>query len=504
MDYLNVPNQISAQAIRAKGFSLSPGMYRRIEIPNNNSKLVRNLLDPSRPYDKGTEPGSFFYLSHSTHGFIRTKALQEHSTLLNLKGESIVPLNPRGVEDWEVFDLQDGDLLMAKDSNVGECVMVDGDSWKNHAWSNGIVRLHPVGDRYYFFAFIKHPVFKAQLLSMLPRGATILHAKDLWLNCSIPFPNQPNASRVEQYVSVLMQSIIDKERAIRAKGRAIQQMLHTELLQNANGGAFQFEHPNSHEVRSKGRLDAAIYSYNYRKHIALVQRYKYGWQTPEQAGFTITPGPSLEIKLLRIRLDSDFPRPNFYSLILPTNISEYGTLNKIEYMGTPKQLPLLKKGDIIFGEAGYQKGRSLVLLNDIEQERYTTNAHGLYARRRDNELHKSVFFRCIFNWYRSMGIIDLMAVGGNGGHFSPEYFPNLAIPKFPDEAQAKITRLYHNPSPMPSTQTLTLDTFVSWHRMWNQMLGVWELDQEMKSLQTTLRKVQDDIILGKIIQIPFI
>lgn len=113
------------------------------------------------------------------------------------------------------------------------------------------------------------------------------------------------------------------------------------------------------------------------------------------------------------------------------NISEFGTINKIQYLGTKKSLPLLKKGDILFGEAGFQKGRSIVLVDEIEN--CTTNAHGLYARRDDIDLKKSIFFRCIFDWYRNMKLIDLMAVGGSGGHFSPEYFDYIRIPKFPNE-----------------------------------------------------------------------
>lgn len=313
-----------------------------------------------------------------------------------------------------------------------------------------------------------------------------------------------NDIQVVQYVSALTQAILDKEYTIRERTHAIHNAIYNELIDNGNDQLFEFKNPNIHEVFNRGRLDAAIYSYDYRKSIALVQNYKHGYQTPEQAGFNITPGPSLEIKLLRVRLDSDSPKPGFYSLVLPTNISEYGTLRKIDYMGTPKSLPLLKHGDIVFGEAGFKKGRSLVLLDEgIEQQKFTTNAHGLYARRSDGDVFKSIFFRCVFDWYRSMGIIDLMAVGGNGGHFSPEYFPYLSIPKFPDDLQTNIVRLYHNPDALLPNNPLTLENFVEWHRTWNLSLGIWELDREMKVLQNTLSEVQDLIIQGKTVRLPF-
>ena len=61
--------------------------------------------------------------------------------------------------------------------------MVDGDGWKNHAISGGIVRLNPKVDRFYLFSFLKHPIFRQELYSLVPRGATIAHANTLWLGC---------------------------------------------------------------------------------------------------------------------------------------------------------------------------------------------------------------------------------------------------------------------------------------------------------------------------------
>ncbi len=174
-------------------------------------------------------------------------------------------------------------------------------------------------------------------------------------------------------------------------------------------------------------------------------------------------------------------------------------MNVIQYLGTGKKLPLLQKGDIVFGEAGFQKGRSIVLLGGWPK--CTTNAHGLYARRFDENIQKSIFFRCIFNWYRTMRLIDIMAVGGSGGHFSPEYFDYVRIPNFPEGKEEEIVRLYHQDAPAPPGKP-TLSSFVDWHRRWNNFLGIWELDREMKALQEKLSEVQEQIIEGKSVKVP--
>ena len=89
-----------------------------------------------------------------------------------------------------------------------------------------------------------------------------------------------------------------------------------------------------------------------------------------------------------------------------------------------------------------------------------------------------------------------MAVGGSGGHFSPNYFDFVLIPKFRDELQAHISHLYHNPATAPERK-LTLTNFVLWHREWNEKLGIWELDRELNRLRRTLTEVQQQIIEGR-------
>lgn len=493
MKHLRVPREIALADLKTKSYSWSAGMYRRVEIPTRHTRTIRELITG---YDKGSDPGSIYYMEKSTHYFIRTKSLKAHSYLISSKGGAITPINPRVFEDMA---LTDGDILLSKDSNVGECAIVDGTTWRNYTLSGGIVRLRPSINRHYLFAFLKHVLFKTELLSMVPRGATIAHANELWLDCRIPFPSQRDADDVIAYVAALTEAVVEKEKAIRVRSDEILASVETELTANQTS-SFCYEHPTRDEIARLGRFDAAIYGYEYKTKIARILNYRRGYRTPSAAGFTIIPGPSLEIKLLLTRLDSETPKPGFYQLLIPANISEYGTMDAITWLGTARELPLLHAGDILFGEAGFHKGRSIVLID--EPERATTNAHGLYARRNDGDLAQSIFFRCIFNWYRSQRLIDLMAVGGSGGHFSPDYFDFVLIPKFPGALQDKIVRLYHNSVPPPEHKA-TLANFVAWHREWNKNLGIWELDREMKTLQQTLAAVQEEIIEGRTVKVPF-
>lgn len=349
----------------------------------------------------------------------------------------------------------------------------------------GVTDFSPNLTLLYVYSFLRTDFFVEQVWSMVNRGLYPRMDQGALDKILIPISDDKFVIR---YVSALMQAIVEKEKAIRDESNVIHRFIQAELEGNQKNRQFQYLFPSISDLSSLRRFDAVIYGQEYKSKIWLVENYAHGHETPSQAGFTITPGPSLEIKIIRTRIDAESYRPGYYTLILPTNISVYGTMNVIPYLGTAKSLPLLKKGDIVFGEAGFQKGRSVVLLDDWPE--CTTNAHGLYARRSDGDIQKAVFFRCVFNWYRTMRLIDIMAVGGSGGHFSPEYFDYIRIPKFPEDKQKDIARLYQHDAPQPPVKP-TLDTFVDWHRQWNAELGIWELDREMKALQRTLSEVQE-------------
>lgn len=496
MDYLRVPDEISLNDVRTKNFSLSPSRYSRVVIPTNRVKRVRELLPKGRLFDKGKEPGSKWYMHRSPKHFIRTKALQSHSCLLYPKGDAIVPINPKV---FNAPQLSDGDILMSKDSNVGECAIIDGNRWKDHMFSGGIVRLHPSCDRYYFFAFLKHPLFKRQLLTMTSRGATITHARTLWLDCLIPFPNQEDADRVIRYVSALMQAIVDKERAIRERHHSILSTIDYELTEGYHGGNFLYSAPTIEDIRASSRLDTGLYCFGFKEFKRRIDNYKHGSTCLSKMGIESRRGPNLAVSVIGKSLYSQEPKQGWYQLIRPKNLSEYGTLTRREWLGTKKRLPTVKLGDLILGCEGFQKGRSIVLVE--EMERCTTNFHGTVLCGPSAELWQVIFVRCFLAYLRERGVIDWVGVGGSGGHMSPKYFDYLPFPKFPDTKQIEIARFYHNASP-PPTDAPTLDTFVDWHRCWNSKLGIWELDREMKVLQRTLIDVQKQIIEGKRVVVP--
>lgn len=156
-EYTHTPNTICFKDIEKHDFNLSASQYNKVIIPNDNCKLVRDFLTRNLVRgDLGVEVGATNYIDKSPYRFIRTKALQAHSFLLDITKETALPILPN---IFVQMNLKKGDLLISKDSNIGEIVILDKD-YPNYMLSGAIYKL-PIKEKwkYYLLSFIKHDIF---------------------------------------------------------------------------------------------------------------------------------------------------------------------------------------------------------------------------------------------------------------------------------------------------------------------------------------------------------
>lgn len=468
-------------------FNLAPSQLIILDTLNKNTISVKDFLDRDLKFtDNGYEVGSINYISASTHYFIRAKALQNDYFIPNISADSAVPIRP------QVFinhNLKEGDLLISKDSNIGEAVILDKD-YPYHTISGALYKLPVTKRKYYLFAFLKHRYFLSQLDLLVPKGSTIRHAKTLFLQCKIPLPNQKNSEEIIEYVEKLTQAIINKEKLIRIKHQKILEVIEGELLENQKANDFIYKESSYNKIALAKRLDTGLYNYNFQKNLHLVKNYKFESSNLYEKGFKANRGTSLEIKGLGTRVDSNEHKDGYYELVLPTNISEYGTVKYSSYIGTKKKLKTIKKGDIIFGGEGFKKGRSLVVCNEVSN--IATNYHAIRIHKEHFTLTESIFVRCFLSYWREKGMIDYIGVGGSGGHCAPEYFDLIEIPNFPENKQIEISNLYHRPTLKSSN--LNLKNFLEKDCEWNQEAGILELDESAKQYKKILNKILDDIV----------
>lgn len=498
--YVKTPDSISFRELANRNFTLSPSVYKVLNIPNTNCVPVKNFLfrNLSRK-DLGHDVGSVNYIPQSTHYFLRTKALQSYSYIPEFNSESLVPIFP---QSFLQMNLKKGDIIISKDSNIGEIIILDKD-YPNYMLSGALYRLPIVENKFYLLAFLKHPIFREQLDYLVPKGATIRHAKTLFLDCLIPLPNL-NVENVVLYIENLMRAIIEKEILIKERYNNIISIFDTEIKNNQNNFTYVFSYPRLSEVRSSNRLDAKIYSPEFKGKYSLIKNYIHGVKTIFELGFSLSRGQNLQVSNIGESVYSTKHFHNFYTLILPKFISVYGIPNKVEYLGNPNLLKTLHKGDLIFGAEGFEKGRSIVVVEDLDN--YITNIHGITIKHNGEvNLKESIFVKCYLDYLRKLGLIESFAVGGNGGSFAQKYWDALYIPNFPISIKSEISNLYFSDFDFSSLNIdeISSDSFLAIEDVINQKLGIYELNKSKQKLQDLLNEAIQSIIENRPVNINY-
>lgn len=485
--YIDIPVFTTFKNIVDNDYTLSATQYKTLCLKNMNQKTVGDFLEyPLSRADLGKEVGSRNYIDSSNYKFIKTKALKEESFLINETNDSIKFIVP---DSFVNMELKKGDVLISKDSNVGEVIILDKD-YPNYMLCSGIYKLPIKEHKYYLLAFIKSKVFRDQIDFLVPKGSTIRHGKTKFLECKIPIPNK-NTEEIMNYVELLTKAIINKEIEIRRKHNDILNAIEYELKENQTTDKFIYSLPSINEILALDRMDSRLYSKEFKENEFLITNYKNGSSTVYDLGFTFERANNLAVSVIGKSIYSKVPHKNFYSLILPKNISKYGTINKMEYLGNKSNLSKLNKGAIVFGAEGNGKGRSYVILD--ESINTITNYHGLTLYQENLDTEKSIFVKLFLDYLRNKGMIDAYAVGSNGGSLSIRYWDFLKFPNFPDNIKKKIIKLYYNPSAIYNISNCIQQEFLNYDNSFNKIAGIYELDKSMKELKSILYKTIDDI-----------
>jgi len=490
---------ITYKDLREKA-SLSSCSYKIILFKNKNIKSIRELLLEEKPQN-GKEIGSFSYTSKSKFYFIRTKALQPNYFLPILNDiQCAVPIFPSAFKD---FDLRKGDILISKDANIGESGYLDEDL-PNFMISGGLVRLRfPVDIRYYIFAFMKSKFFKSQIDYLTgSKGATIRHAKTSWLNAVIPFPSQQNKDEIIEYVSLLTKAVIRKEREIKKKYEKIMSLIDKELKQNQKPNKFIYKLPLFKDFQETYRLDTGIFCEDYKRKQFTIENYIHGAKNIFDSGFTFKRGQNLQVSQIGRSIYSEEYKPNFYKLIRPLNLTDYGTVEKYEYLGNRKKLQTLNKGDILFSAEG-TIGKFCVFI-DVD-DKTITNIHGIIISRknhRDNDNIETIFLGLFLGYLRSIAILDYIAVGGQGGSLAKKYLDQIKIPNFPIEKKEEITRYYYNPVNYEKDK-LNLSEFEEEDTRITTEAGIIQLDKQIKAIKQRIDEVLYNIAMDMEVNISF-
>lgn len=493
--YALIPHTISYSELVENKYSLSSSLYRKVNFDKCYSVKLRNLLKCklSKAF-LGKEVGSDSYIKNSNKYFVRAVCLNDYSYTLSL--EKSVPILP---SSFDGEGIKKGDIIISKDSNIGEVCIADKD-YENYMLSSALYKLPIKEHRLYVLAMIKSNIFKEELDTLVPKGATIRHAKTLFLDCNIIFPTDSKDQINEiivNYVEVLTKAIIKKESLIKKRHREILNIIDRELKENQKS-IFTFHYPKFSDIKDS-RLDAGQYCKEFKTITSFIKLYRNGYKALDEMGLRFIPGPSLEMKILKVRLDSDRPKKGFVRLITPTVISNYGVTIKDMYIGTPHKITPIQKYDILFGESG--TGRTMMYLDDDKNVINNAHAHVLRPIKEECDIDTAITIRCILQYYKEIGYTDYMTVGGSGGHLSPSYFDRIYIPLLDNSIKKKISNLYYSKRDIPNINNLA--SFELIDDEFNNLAGIYELDKTAKILKKRLAEIFDSIMKKEKIDITF-
>ena len=430
MHELIVPTEVKISEIKENG-SLSPNNYKKLIIKNKKQHRVSFYLEDT-PYQKGIEPGSGAYVPKSQQKYLRNSCINDIQ--FSVDKSKYIYLNPNYFSDSMV---NDGDVLFCTDANIGDCCLFISDN-ESVSFSSGVIKINFKNEnyKYYVTAFMRDDYFREQLNAKTPKGATIRHSGDLFMECLIP--DAPE-EWVYSVVESLIKNIAYSEYCSEKKLRKSECLIHEEIMIEK----YPYVNPSVKQLQNQARLDSGIYSNTVYQWKENIRRYKGGFSNLEQFGFELKRGPNLAKRDLGRSLQTDTYRAGYNVLIYPSDISPAGYIQKVSYLGARNPIWFLGRRDILFAAEG-TVGKTFAVCD--ETMHFTTNFHGtiIHPKTDDVPLKKSIFLALYLNYLRQNSIFERMSVGANGGSFAVGYWDNILIPQVDENFMDRLAVLYNN------------------------------------------------------------
>lgn len=415
---------------------LSPSNFKESLFERSTLKSLRSFLNEQSPYTKGIEPGRGAYNPAGKQRFLRNSCIDSGNvTQSSSRYERFVG------NASERARLRPYDILLCKDANIGDACMYLDDGLSSVFFSSGIVKLNFARDedRLSCLAMIRSPFFRQQLDAITPRGSTIRHAGELFLDCLLP-DIQAEEIDLRDGLDAAIKNIAHCETLCDRKISQASDLISSELLSKP----YIYRSPRIAELIKEKRLDAGFYSEVVTRIEESVSAYSGGCQSISEFGFEMKRGPNLQKRDMGRSIQRKTAAAGYHALVYPSDISERGYIEDVSYIGARSLVWHIAEGGVLFSAEG-TVGRTFAVCDGSLA--FITNIHGLIfspTGRKSNE--KSAFLCMYFHFLKRQGFFDKVSVGGQGGSFAVGYWNKVRVPIFNELLLSEIAKLYHCPA----------------------------------------------------------
>ncbi len=480
MQFAKIPNTINYNnLVNHKNKSFSSSDYLSIKINCHYEYLENLILEPIY----GKEIGSFNYIDKSKIKFIRTKCLQNTSILLNMKEQ--ININPKSFRN---FNLLKGDILLVKDSNIGEICYLDEDL-PNHSISSGIVKINfnKKIDNFYLIGILKSSFFKEQIDLMTPKGATIRHSKDNFKYTKIPIPSD---KKIIKKISILTQSLISKEIELKNKFNKINDIITNELNNNQKNKKYSYSMPTYQDIKEHNRLDTGLYTKEFKTIEFLIKNYTNGFYYLDAKDLKSGSTPKENERIF------NFGDINW---ITPTNMADTGIMNTIPKIAIKNKKYNITKDCILFinrtskGTKGEHVGISFFYdYNKLGKGQHNQGLYRLDNKSKDELLYLSSYI----NSELARKLCSNISMGSKMKEMKSMDFEKLPIPSFGIDIQQQLAKLYYNQNDdyLKHIEKFNITSFNKIDLEVNRNSGILDLNLQIQIIKSIIKNNINEMI----------
>jgi hypothetical protein len=465
--------------------SLCSRDYRELQTLNNNTYILSDFIISKSTWK---EIGSDSYMKRSKYRFLKTVNISDWFLLDEARVEYCKPENKIFPKKW--------DILLVKDwwwSWLWEVWYYNMDNENNYdSLSSWLIRISVKKEKkFYILWLLKSKHFKTYIDLNTAQGSTIRHSKQIWLSYEIPFPSKNNheePEKIENFVSLIVQNLIDKEEQIKRKNEIIDEKIEKELRENQRVSEQVYKFPRISEIREDWRFDTWLYKEDYKCLYNLILDYKnkYFFLKKEDISWWNTP---------KKRIFE--PSKKEYLWFTPTDINRWLLWEK-KYIKSEKY-NLWKDYCLLFSNrSNCWEG----ILYSPEFYNWWHHNQGIYRKQfNKNDLQNNIFILTLYNSSLYKALISDIATWATFPELRMEQYVNIPLPNFDDLKQEEIAKEYYNK--IDKNNDLNFEDYLEKEKVRNKELWIFQLNMEIFILKEILENIVDKIVMDKKIDISF-